>query len=91
MTSRMDNKLQGGYNKTEFSFRSRENRNKTNTNHEVSSRVERTRENDGVSLPVQTKGRREMYISRRQTDIRTTKPWIIYYSIARRPAHNERF
>jgi len=35
---------------------------KTNTNHEASSRADRTRENEGISLPVQPKGRREMYM-----------------------------
>jgi hypothetical protein len=58
----MDNKLQGGRNKTIFSIRSGQTRDKTNTNHEASSRVDRTRENKGIPLPVQTKGRREMYM-----------------------------
>ena len=45
-----------------FSIRSGQTRNKTNTNHEASSRADRARENEGISLPLQTKGRREMYM-----------------------------
>ena len=60
MTSRMDNKLQGGCNKTIFSIRSGQTGDKTNTNHEGRSRADGTRENEGISLQVQPKGRREM-------------------------------
>jgi hypothetical protein len=62
MASRMDNKLQGGCNKTIFSIRLGQTRHKTNTNHEASSRADRTRENEAISLPVQPKGRSEMYM-----------------------------
>jgi len=62
MASRMDNKLQGGCNKIIFSIRSGQTRDKTNTNNETSSRADGTRENEGISLPVQTKGRCEMYM-----------------------------
>ena len=37
-------------------------RDKTNSNHETSSRADRTRENKGISVPVQPKGRHEMYM-----------------------------
>jgi len=49
-------------NKTIFSIRSVQTRDKTNTNYEASSRADRTKENEGISLPVQTKGRREVYM-----------------------------
>jgi hypothetical protein len=55
----MDNKLQGGCNKI-FSIRSGQTRDKTNTNHKASSRADRTRENEGISLSVQPKGQREL-------------------------------
>ena len=58
----MDNKLQDGWNKTIFSIRSGQTGDKTNTNHEASSRADGTREYEGIFLPVQTKGRREMYM-----------------------------
>ena len=44
------------------SIRAGQTRDKTNTNREASSRADRTRENKGISLPVQPKGRREMYM-----------------------------
>ena len=58
----MDSKQQGCCNKTIYSIRAVQTRDKTNTNHEASSRAERTRENKGISLPVQIKGRRDMYM-----------------------------
>jgi hypothetical protein len=58
MASRMDNKHQGGCNKTVLSIRAGQTKDKTNTNHETSSRADRTRENKGIPLPVQNKGRR---------------------------------
>jgi len=62
MTSRMDSKQQGCCNKTIFSIRSEQTRDKINTNRKASSRADRTWENKGISLPVQPKGRREMYM-----------------------------
>ena len=47
---------------TIFSIRSGQTRDKTNTNHEASNRADGTRENEDISLPVQTKGRREVYM-----------------------------
>ena len=61
MKSRLDNKQQGSGNQTIFSISTGQTKDKTNTNHEASSRDDRTRENEGISLPVQTKGRRDMY------------------------------
>jgi hypothetical protein len=58
----MDNTLQGGCNKIIFSIRSGKARDKTKTKHEASSRADRTRENEGLSLSVQPKGRREVYM-----------------------------
>jgi len=58
----MDNKQQGCCNKTIFSIREEQTRDKINTNREVSSRADWTRENKGISLLVQPKGRREMYM-----------------------------
>jgi len=62
MASRMDNKQRDCCNKTVFSVRAGQTRDKTNTNREASSRADRTRENKGIYLPVQPKGRREMYM-----------------------------
>jgi len=62
MASRMDSKQQGCYNKTIFSIRAGQTRDKTNTNREASSRADWTRENKGISLPVQHKERRAMYM-----------------------------
>jgi len=62
MASRMDSKQQGCCNKTIFSIRAEQTRNKINTNHKASSRAGRTRENKGISPPVPPKGRCEMYI-----------------------------
>jgi len=42
MASRMDNKQQGGCNKTILSIRAGQTRDKTNTNHEAISRADRT-------------------------------------------------
>jgi len=39
-----------------------------NTKHEANSRVDRTRENEGIPPPVQTKGRREMYMRPQQSN-----------------------
>ena len=58
----MYNKQQGGGNQTILSFSTAQTKDKTNTNHEASSRADRTRENEGISPPVQPKGRRDMYI-----------------------------
>jgi len=58
----MDNKQQGCCKKTIFSIRAEQARDKINTNRKASIRADRTRENKGISLPVQTKGRREMYM-----------------------------
>ena len=62
MASRMDSNQQGCCNKTIFSIRAEQTRDKINTNRKASSRADRTRENKGISQPVQPKGRREMYM-----------------------------
>jgi len=43
MASRMDNKQQGGCNETIFSIHAGHTGDKTNTNHEASSRADRSR------------------------------------------------
>ena len=58
----MDSKQQGCCNKAIFSIRAEQTRDKININRKASSRADRTRENKGISLPVQPKGRREMYM-----------------------------
>jgi len=62
MASRIDSKQQGCCNKTIFSIRAEQTRDKINTNRKASSRAEGTRENKGITLPVQPKGRREVYM-----------------------------
>jgi len=62
MAERMDNMQQGGCNKTIFSIRAGQSRDKTNTKHEANSRADRTRKNEGIPPPAQPKGRREMYM-----------------------------
>jgi len=52
----MDNMQQGGRNKTIFSIRAGQIGDKNNTKHEANSRADRTRENEGITPPVQTKG-----------------------------------
>jgi hypothetical protein len=52
----MDNKQQGGWNKTVFSIRAGQTKDKTNTNYETSSRADQTWENKGIPPPVQPKG-----------------------------------
>ena len=64
----MDNMQQGGCNKTIFSIRTEQTRDKTSTKHEANSRVDRTRENEGIPPPVQPKGRREMYMRPQQSN-----------------------
>jgi len=59
---KMDNMQQGGCNKTISSIRAGQNRDKTITKREARSRAERTREDVGITPPIQTKGRREMYM-----------------------------
>ena len=58
----MDSKQQDCCNKTIFSICAGQTRDKTNTNREASSRADRTRENKGISLPVQPKGQRKIYV-----------------------------
>jgi len=58
----MYNKQQVGGNQTILSISTAQTKDKTNTNHEASSCVERTRENEDISPPVQPKGRRDMYM-----------------------------
>jgi len=62
MAERMDNMQQGGPNKTIFSIRAEQTRDKNNTKHEANRCADRTRENEGITPPVQPKGRREMYM-----------------------------
>jgi len=62
MASRLDNKQQGSGNETIFSISTGQTEVKTNTNQEASSRVDRTRENKGIYLPVQPKGLRDIYM-----------------------------
>jgi hypothetical protein len=68
MASRMENKKEGGCNKTVFFIRAGQTKDKTNTNHETNSRTDRTRENKGIPLPVQIKGRREMHMRPRRSN-----------------------
>jgi len=58
----MDRKQQGCCNKTIFAIHAEQSRAKINTIQKASGRAERTREYKGISLPVQPKGRREMYM-----------------------------
>jgi ribonuclease HI len=67
IASRMDNKQQGGCKKTALSIRAGQTKDKTNTNHETSSRADRTRDNKGIPLPVQSKGRRKMHMRPRRS------------------------
>jgi len=62
MASRMDSKQQGCCNKTIISISAEQTRDKININRKASSSADRTRENKGIYLPVQPKGRREMYM-----------------------------
>jgi len=84
MAERMDNMQQGGPNKTIFSIRAGQTRDKNNTKHEANSRADRTRENEGIPPPVQPKGRREMYMRPQRSN---HGPSTISL---RRPAHRER-
>ena len=58
----MDCKQQGGCNRTIFSSVQNRLWRKFNTNREATSWGDRTREKKGVSLSVQTKGRREIHM-----------------------------
>jgi len=62
MASKMDSKQQGCCNKTIFSIRAEETRDKIKINRKASSRDDRTREKKVIYLSVQPKGRREMYM-----------------------------
>jgi len=66
MAGRMDSKQQGCCNKTIFSIRAEQTRDKININRKASSRADWTQENKGISTPVQTKRQREMYIRPRR-------------------------
>jgi len=68
MVERMDNMQQGGRNKTIFSIRAGQIGDKNNTKLEANSRADRTRENEGIPPPVQTKGRREIYMRPQQSN-----------------------
>ena len=46
----------------------RQNRDKNDTKHEANSRADRTRENEGIPSPVQSKGRSEMYVRPQQSN-----------------------
>jgi len=60
--SGMDSKQQGCRNKTIFSIRAEQTRDKININRKASSCGDSTRVNKVIFLPVQPKGRREMYM-----------------------------
>jgi hypothetical protein len=64
----MDNTQQDGRNKTIFSICAGQTRDKTNTNHEISGRSDRTQKNKGIPPPVQPKGRREMHMRPRRSN-----------------------
>jgi len=56
MSEKMDNMQQGGCNKTIFSIRAWQTRDKTDTKHEANSRADRPQENEGIPPLVQRKG-----------------------------------
>ena len=58
----MDSMQQVCCNKTIFSIREEQTRDKININRKAGSRADWTRENKGLSLPFQPKGRREIYM-----------------------------
>jgi len=68
MAIRMDSKQQGCCNKTIFSNLAEEARDKISTYHEASSLSDRTRYNKDISLSVQIKVRREMYMRPQRTN-----------------------
>ena len=64
----MDSKQQGCCKRTIFPTRAEQIRHKVNTKPLATSRADRTRENKDISLPVQPKEQREIYMRPQRTN-----------------------